>query len=55
MLLFNRLVVTTGDMPAIMPLVQEIVSIANGAGNPLQAWGLVIGRYAERPRRWVLR
>ena len=38
MLLFNRLVVTTGDMPAIMPLVQEIVSIANGAGNPLQAW-----------------
>jgi hypothetical protein len=38
MLLFNRLVVTTGDMPAVMPLVQEIVSIANGAGNPLQAW-----------------
>ncbi len=25
-------------MPAIMPLVQEIVSIANGVGNPLQAW-----------------
>lgn len=38
MLLFNRQMVTTGDMPAIMPLVQEIVSIANGAGNPLQAW-----------------
>jgi len=38
MLLFSRLVVTTGDMPAVMPLVQEIVSIANGAGNPLQAW-----------------
>ena len=38
MLLFNRLVVTTGDMPAIMPLVQEVVSIANGVGNPLQAW-----------------
>ncbi len=38
MLLFNRQMVTTGDMPAIMPLVQEIVSIANGVGNPLQAW-----------------
>ena len=38
MLLFNRLVVTTGDMPAIMPLVQEVVSIANGVGVPLQAW-----------------
>ena len=38
MLLFNRLVVTTGDMPVIMPLVQEIVSIANGVGVPLQAW-----------------
>jgi hypothetical protein len=38
MLLFNRLVLTTGDMPTVMPLVQEIVSIANGAGNPLQAW-----------------
>jgi hypothetical protein len=38
MLLFSRLMVTTGDMPAVMPLVQEVVSIANGAGNPLQAW-----------------
>jgi len=39
MLLFNRLAVTTGDMPAIMPLMQEVVGIANGVGVPLQAWG----------------
>jgi hypothetical protein len=38
MLLLNRIVVTTGDMPAIMPVVQEVVSIANGVGVPLQAW-----------------
>ena len=38
MLLFNRLVVTTGDMPAIMPLVQEVISIAKGVDVPLQAW-----------------
>ena len=38
MLLLNRTVVTTGDMPAIMPVVQEVVNIANGVGVPLQAW-----------------
>ena len=38
MLLFNRLVVTTGDFPVIMPLVQEVISIAKGVDVPLQAW-----------------
>ena len=38
MLLFNRLAVTTGDFPVIMPLVQEVISIAKGVDVPLQAW-----------------
>ncbi len=38
MLLFNRLVVTKGDFPVIMPLVQEVISIAKGVDVPLQAW-----------------
>ncbi len=38
MLLFNRLAVTTGDFPVIMPLVQEVISIAQGVDVPLQAW-----------------
>jgi hypothetical protein len=38
MLLFNREIQTTGDLPAIMPLVQEFVGIAKSVGVPLQAW-----------------
>jgi len=50
MLLFNREIQTTGDLPAIMPLVQEFVGIAKSVGVPLQAWlgsnGCVAGSMA---------
>ncbi|MFM2201880.1 MAG: hypothetical protein RL040_1080, partial [Bacteroidota bacterium] len=34
MLLFYREIQTTGDLPAIMPLVQEFVGIAKSVGVP---------------------
>lgn len=37
MLLFYREIQTTGDLPAIMPLVKEFVGIAKSVGVPLQA------------------
>jgi hypothetical protein len=50
MLLFNREIQTIGDLPAIMPLVQEFVGIAKSVGVPLQAWlgtnGCVAGSMA---------
>jgi len=38
MLLFNREIQTTGDLPAMMPLVQEFVAIAKSVGVPLHVW-----------------
>jgi hypothetical protein len=50
MLLFNREIQTTGDLPAMMPLIQEFVNIAKSVGVPLQAWlgtnGCVAGSMA---------
>ena len=38
MLLFHREIQTTGDLPAMMPLVQEFVDIAKSVGVPLHVW-----------------
>jgi hypothetical protein len=38
MLLFSREIQTTGDLPAMMPLVQEFVAIAKSVGVPLHVW-----------------
>ena len=38
MLLFHREIQTTGDLPAMMPLVQEFVAIAKSVGVPLHVW-----------------
>ena len=38
MLLFNREVQTNGDLPAMMPLLQEFVSVAKSAGTTLHVW-----------------
>ena len=39
MLLFNRLVVTTGDMEALMPLVQNLAAIIQKeAGTTVHVW-----------------
>ena len=50
MLLFYREIQTTGDLPAIMPLIKEFVGIAKSVGVPLQAWagsnGCVAGTLA---------
>jgi hypothetical protein len=50
MLLFSREIQTTGDMPKIMPLVQEFVGIAKSVGVPLHVWagsnGCVAGSMA---------
>jgi hypothetical protein len=50
MLLFSREIQTNGDMPKIMPLVQEFVDIAKSVGVPLRVWagsnGCVAGSMA---------
>ena len=50
MLLFYREIQTTGDLPAIMPLIKEFVGIAKSVGVPLQVWagsnGCVAGTLA---------
>ena len=39
MLLFNRWVVTTGDMEALIPLVQNLAAIVQKeAGTTVRAW-----------------
>jgi len=47
MLLFNRTVQTSGDLPALMPLLQEISGICKKNDVPMNVWvggnGFVIG------------
>ncbi len=38
MLLFNRTIQTSGDLPAIMPLLQEITSITKANDVPMNVW-----------------
>lgn len=47
MLLFNRTVQTSGDLPALMPLLQEISGITKANDVPMNVWvggnGFVVG------------
>ena len=38
MLLFNRTIQTSGDLPAIMPLLQEITAITKANDVPMNVW-----------------